>query len=190
MTGAYAFQRGVQQLLQWKCPPTRWAWKNPPDLFFLDSVRAAFPDAVFIWTHREPFAALASVCSLVTVVRSFCTDDVDRRALGRQQTALWAEGVDRGLAARSALGDEVFVDVWMADLARNPMATMANLYEQLGWPMTPEAERGMRGWLASNPRHGRGGHDPLPAEFGLDEVEVRERFAPYRQRFGREDGDG
>ena len=190
MTDAYAFQRRVQQLLQWHCPPTRWAWKNPPDLFFLESVRAAFPDAVFIWTHREPFAALASVCSLVAVVRAFCTDEIDRAELGRQQTELWAEGVDRGLAARAVLGEDAFVDVWMADLVRDPIATMAQLYEQLGWPLTSEAERAMRAWSSSNPRHGRGGHDPTPSEFGLDEAEVRERFGPYRRRFGREDGDG
>jgi hypothetical protein len=190
MTGAYQFQRKAHQLLQWRCPPTRWAWKNPPDLFSLPAVRAVFPDATFIWTHRDPFAAMASVCSLIAVVRMFCTDEIDRLGLGPRQTDLWAEATDRGLAAREQLGDDAFADVWMDDLVGDPMRTMHQLYERLGWPLTARAERGMRDWLAGNPQHGRGGHDPSPAEFGLDAAAVGERFASYRRRFGREDTDG
>jgi hypothetical protein len=190
MTGAYEFERGVHQLLQWRCPPQRWTWKNPSDVFFLHEVRTVFPDAVFIWTHRDPFSALASVCSLVAVVRAFCTDQVDRGSFGARQTELWAEGIERGLVARSELGDDAFADVWMDDLVRDPMATMGQLYDRLGWPLTAPAETAMRAWLSGNPQHGRGGHDPAPADFGLDADAVRERFASYRRRFGREDSDG
>ena len=133
---------------------------------------------------------MASVCSLIAVVRSFGTDDIDRTALGPRQTELWAEAADRGLAAREQLGDDAFVDVWMDDLVRDPLATMGQLYDALGWSLTAHAERGMRAWLAGNPQHGRGGHDPTPEEFGLDAGAVRERFASYRRRFGREDPDG
>lgn len=190
MTDAYRFQRRVHQLLQWRCPPTRWTWKNPPDLFWLPELRSAFPDATFIWTHRDPAAALASVASLVTVVRSFGTDDVDRVELGRRQFELWAKGVDRGLAARERLGDDAFIDVWVDGLTRDPIATIAAVYDQLGWPLTDQAERAMRAWLADNPKHGRGGHDVDPNEFGLDPAAIRERFDAYRRRFGNEDSDG
>jgi hypothetical protein len=190
MTGAYELQRDVHKLLQWHCGPERWAWKNPPDVFALPAVRHAFADAVFVWTHRDPFAALASVCSLVKVVRQFGTDDVDGAELGRAQLALWAEGIARGLAARDALGEEAFRDVWMDDLAREPVATMAKLYDSLGWPFTAGAEQAMRAWLGANPRHGRGAHEPDPAEFALDPGATRERFATYVQRFGRGRSDG
>lgn len=190
MTDAYLFERKVHQLLQWRCPPTRWTWKNPPDLFALPAVRAAFPDALFVWTHREPFAAMASVCSLISAVRAFATDHFDRAALGPRQTELWAQATERGLAARATFGDDAFADVWMDDLVRDPMATMSQLYERLGWPLSERAERGMREWLAHNPQHGRGGHDPVAAEFGLDAAAVRERFASYRRRFVRDEAGG
>jgi hypothetical protein len=186
MAGAYEFERQVLKLLQWRCPPTRWAWKNPPDVFWLEDVRAAFPDAVFIWTHRDPYAALVSVSSLVAVVRALGTDTLDRKALGRRQLELWGEAIDRGLAARERLGEETFIDVWMADLAADALGCVAAIYDRLGWPLTEQAERAMRAWLADNPRHGRGDHDPDPAEFGLVDRVVRDRFAAYLARFGRE----
>jgi hypothetical protein len=184
MRGAFAFQRAVHQVLAHHEPsPPRWTWKNPSDVFWLHDVRAAFPEATFIWTHREPLAALSSVCSLLSVVRALCTDHVDRTALGPRQTDVWAEGIDRGLRARDELGDDAFADVFMDDLVRDPIAAMQALYERLDWPFTDAAERGMRAWLDENPRHGRGGHDPEPSELGLDADVVRERFAAYRQRF-------
>jgi hypothetical protein len=183
MTPAYAFQRSVHQLLQWHCPPTRWAWKNPPDVFSLDALHAVFPDATFIWTHREPFAVMSSVCSLLDIVRSLGTDDWDRSKLGPFETELWAQGVERGIEARDAIGEQAFIDVWMDDLARDPIGTMGVIYERLGWPLTASAETAMRAWLADNPQHGRGGHDPDASKYGLDADAVRERFAKYRQRF-------
>jgi hypothetical protein len=184
---AYEFQRRVHQLLQWRCPPARWTWKNPPDLFGLEAVRAAFPDALFVWTHREPFAVMASVASLVTVVRRLGTDAVDRVEIGRRQLDLWSEAVARGLAARDRLGEDAFADVYIGDLTRDPVATLGALYDRLGWTLTEGAERAMRDWLAGNPRHGRGGHDPDPATFGLAAGEIRDRFAGYCDRFEKED---
>jgi hypothetical protein len=190
MRPAYEFQREVHRLLQWRCPPTRWAWKNPPDVFWLREVRAAFPDARFIWTHREPFAAMASVCSLLDVVRSFGTDYYDRAALGPRQVERWALGVERGMAARDELGEDLFIDVWMDDLVRDPLGTLSHIYETLGWDFTPAAERSMADWLAANPQHGRGPHDPRVEDFGLEPHAVRDRFAAYAARFGRDDTSG
>jgi hypothetical protein len=183
MTGAYQFQRGVHQLLQWKCGPTRWTWKNPSDILFLPALRAVFPDAAFIWTHRDPFAALVSVCSLIAVVSALATDEVDRSGLGPRQTELWAQAVERGMAVRAQIGEDAFVDMGIDDLSRDAIGTMAAIYARLGWPFTEQAERSMRAYLAHNPRHGRGANQPDPNEFGLDAAAVRERFTAYRQQF-------
>jgi hypothetical protein len=155
-------------------------------VFCLDAVRAAFPDATFIWTHRDPFAVMASVCSLVDVVRSLGTDSWDRAALGPRQVELWAQGVERGMAARDVIGEDAFVDVWMNDLVRDPIATMTSVYDRLGWPFTAAAETAMRSWSVANPQHGRGGHDPEATRYGLDADAVRERFTDYRHRFALE----
>jgi hypothetical protein len=111
---------------------------------------------------------------------------VDLAGLGPRQVELWADGVERGLAARDTLGEDAFADVAMTDLAADPLATVATLYERLGWDFTGVAERAMRAWLDGNPRHGRGGHDPDAATFGLDAGAISERFAPYIRRFGKE----
>ena len=90
MVPAYRLMKRTLQLLQWRCPPTRWQLKSPPDSFCLDAILAVFPDARFVMTHRDPAAVLGSVCSLIS-------DDVrdDRQAAARgadRRSPSWRPG--------------------------------------------------------------------------------------------------
>jgi hypothetical protein len=76
----------------------------------------------------------------------------------------------------------------MPDLVADPIAAMAALYAELGWPFTDRAEAAMREWLAGNPQHARGDHRPDPQAYGLDGQAVAERFSAYRERFGPRGG--
>lgn len=189
MVGPYAFQRGFLQLLQWRCPPTRWHLKNPADMFFLGAVRAVFPDAVFIWTHRDPAHVLASTCSLYALSRGIAGDPVDRLSLGAEHIERWSECVARAMAYRDAHRD-IFYDLKMRDLVADPIGTVARVYGWLGWPFTAEAEAAMVKWAAENPQGVHGRHEPNPADFGLNLDAVRERFAEYLERFDLVDARG
>jgi Sulfotransferase family len=180
---AYRFHHDVLQVLQSRCPPTRWHLKNPPDLFCLDAVIEAYPDVRFIWTHRDPAAVLPSVTDLIRLVTGMATDDLDRLELGAYQVELWGTAVDRGLAARDRMGEDRFVDVQVRDLVADPVATVAGIYEAVGWPFTAEAEAGVSGWWADNPPGKHGAHEPDPAAYGLDPDVLRHRFADYLERF-------
>jgi hypothetical protein len=183
---AYHFARGVLQVLQWRCPPNRWHLKNPPDLFCLEAVVDAHPEVQFIWTHRDPAQVLASVSDLIATIVELSTVRLDRVELGGHLLDLWSEAVARGLAARDRLGEDRFVDVRVAELMADPVATVGRIYDEAGWPFTADAERGVAAWWAENPpgRHGR--HEPDAAAFGLTPEGVRDRFADYLERFADE----
>lgn len=172
------------KLLQWRCPPTRWNLKNPPDVLFLDAMTRIYPDARIIWTHRDPAHVQPSVCSLIATVRSIFCDDTGRERLGRAQLALWAEGMRRAMAFREQVGEGGFADVFMDDLVARPIDTVAAVYDRFGLAFGAEAERRMRVWLAANSQGKHGAHETTPAEFGLDIAEVREAFRPCTERFG------
>ncbi len=54
MTPAYRFHRRVLQLLQWHCPPRLWHLKTPVHMLALGPLIESYPDARFLWTHRDP----------------------------------------------------------------------------------------------------------------------------------------
>lgn len=123
------------------------------------------------------------MCKLIFIVRRTQTDSVDLHELGREQLALWSEAVRRGLAFRKAAGEARFADVFMDDLVRDPIATVASLYERTGLPFTAAAESAMRAWSADHPQHKHGAMPYTLEEFGLSLDEVRDAFRDYTRHF-------
>ena len=183
MVPAYRHHERVLKLLQWRCPPTRWFLKSPPDLCHLDAFVAVYPQARIVWTHRDPAKVLASVCKLILIVRRMQTGRIDPHELGREQLALWSEGVRRALAFRRTAGEERFADVFMDDLVADPVATVARLYQRVGWPFTGVAEAAMRAWSGDHPQHKHGAMPYTLEEFGLSLGEVRDAFRDYMRHF-------
>ena len=66
------------------------------------------------------------------------------------------EHVDRPLATRRRIGDDRFFDLHYADLMRDPVAVMRELYDWAGDELTASMERTMLDWLDDHPqdRHG------------------------------------
>ena len=184
MTPAYRHHERVLKLLQWRCPPTRWHLKSPPDLACLDAFVEVYPQARIVWTHRDPATVLASVCKLIWIIRRMQTDRVDVHALGRGQLRLWSEAIRRALAFRRAEGEARFADVFLPDLVARPVETVAAVYARFGIPFTAEAGRGMHAWAGENPQHKHGALPYTLEEFGLDLGEVREAFRDYTDHFG------
>jgi hypothetical protein len=180
---AYECLRSALKLLQWKSPAQHWNLKNPPDLFSLDAVDAVFPEATFVWIHRDPGVAIASLASLLELQRRGGVDGIDRRRLMESCLSLQAVGVERGLAARERIGERRFVDVREEDLERDPVALVRNLYSRLGLPFSPEFEASLRTRLTARPRGADGRHRYDVSDYGVTRDQIRERISGYVARF-------
>src|SRR5258707_8021560 len=66
VTSAYEYEKRFLQLLQAEAPGT-WNLKMPSHTLFIPTLLKIFPDARLIWTHRDPFTATGSLCSLITL---------------------------------------------------------------------------------------------------------------------------
>ncbi len=132
MRETYTYHRRVLKLLQWHCPPTLWHLKTPVHIFALDSLVEAYPNAKFMWSHRDPAKVMGSVCSLIRYVRSWSSDRDDPEELGAEQLDSWSEGIRRAMDFRKRVGDERFSDVSFADLQTDPSNTLAAGYRSLG----------------------------------------------------------
>src|SRR5689334_3595666 len=106
MRETYLFHRRVLRLLQWHCPPRLWHLKTPVHVFALDALVGVYPDARFLWSHRDPAKVLGSVCSLIHYTRSWSSDRDDAAELGHEMTDRWAEAVRRAMDFRTRVGDE------------------------------------------------------------------------------------
>jgi hypothetical protein len=183
MRETYTFHRRVLKLLQWHCPPALWHLKTPVHMFALDALLDAYPNAKFLWSHRDPAKVMGSVCSLIRYVRSWSSDRNDPRELGAEQVDSWVEAVRRAMDFRSRMGSDGgkdrFADVSFADLQTDPLPTLQAGYERLGLTFTETSSAAVKQWAQSHKPGSRGGHDYDLAEYGLTPEGVRERFSEY-----------
>jgi hypothetical protein len=179
MRETYTFHRRVLKLLQWRCPPVLWHLKTPVHMFALDALVEAYPDAKFLWSHRDPAKVMGSVCSLIQYVRSWSSDRDDAEELGAEQVDSWVEAVRRAMAFRDRVGGERFADVSFADLQRDPVGTLQSSYESLGLNFTEATLHSVQRWAGSHTPGSRGVHDYDLTHYGLTPEGVRERFADY-----------
>jgi len=179
MRQTYTYHRQVLKLLQWHCKPNLWHLRTPVHMFALDAFVEAYPDAKFLWSHRDPAKVLGSVCSLIAYVRSWSSDRKDPHELGAEQLAWWAKGVGRAMEFRQRVGDHRFVDVSFADLQRDSVTTVADAYDKLGLEFSGDARAKVQAWADGHRPGHRGTHDYELADFGLTEAQVRDAFSDY-----------
>jgi hypothetical protein len=179
MRETYTFHRRVLKLLQWHCPPVLWHLKTPVHMFALDALVEAYPNAKFLWSHRDPARVMGSVCSLIQYVRSWSSDRNDAKELGAEQVDSWVEGVRRAMDFRNRVGDERFADISFAALQADPVGTLQTGYESLGLTFTDATVDSVKQWAQEHKAGSRGAHDYDLADYGLTPESVRERFADY-----------
>lgn len=186
---SYARAARLLRLIAADTPDMPWLLKNPGHVAQLDALLGTMPDAVVIWTHRDPFQAIGSLASLMAgLQRRQLGEAVDPVAIGRRELGVWSRAVARAMASRDRLeragAPARFIDVRHADFHIDPIAVVRRIYAALDRAPTAATEAAMRARIAADPERGGGAHRYDPAAFGLDRDEVDAAFADYRRRFG------
>jgi hypothetical protein len=185
MAPAYRYHRRFLQYLQGEDPVARWVLKSPAHLWSLPALMAEYPDALVVHTHRDPVRVVCSLASLVDLLRRLASDDVGIAAVAAEWAEDIADGLNRALAARrdGTVPPAQAIDVHFADFMADPMATVAEIYRRLDFPLTAVAEDRMRRFLAENPQEKHGGHTYRFADTGLNAGWLRERTGAYAEYF-------
>jgi hypothetical protein len=187
---AYEYHRQFLQHLQVRQSAKRWILKAPTHMFALPSLLAVYPDALFVQTHRAPLDAMASVSSLITILRRVFSDAVDPLIVCSEAIDYWSKTLTKFLQERSLLSQHRICDVGYLDIRRDPITVVRRIYEHFGWSLSRATEELMRRTLASQPRDRHKLHRYDLAQFGVDESESAVRFAAYCDRFGLAAGAG
>jgi hypothetical protein len=180
---AYDAHFRTLQHLQWR-NPGRWVLKYPKHLLSLDALLARYPDAVLLWTHRDPGAVLPSAVSLTGFMRASNTPDYDPVRFAREWLVIEELALRRGLATRDRDDNGArHIDVDYRSLMADPVATVATLCDRLGFEFDDASRRAVQQWLDDHPQDQHGVHRYSAAEFGLDPDRLRARFDFYARRF-------
>lgn len=160
--------------------------KAPYTLAHMPSVLKVYPDAGFIWPHRDPVKAMASATNFIGLLHYLRTDDAfqgdslaqftnaDMASFMMSQPIRWLENGD--------LPREQLCNVQYLDFVKDPMGIVARIYDHFGLELTPESAATMQRYMDDNPRTARPAHE---YELGsAEQIEwEREAFRDYQQYF-------
>ncbi len=192
-TGSYAYEKKVLQVISWyrsdkgKNPAKgqrRWLLKSPQHMENLAAIKAVFPDATMVITHRDPVDVLRSLTTMLGYSDRIRRSDIDPPALAR----LWADRIERLLREcveqREAWGADQSLDVLFHEYMGDQEGMARRIYGLAGLDLPPEIEAKLLGYLNENPRHAHGKviYD-LEGVFGMNVAQLREQYAFYYNRF-------
>ncbi|HUO02045.1 MAG TPA: sulfotransferase [Rhizomicrobium sp.] len=176
---AFRFHRRFLRHLDAQAPGKRWVLKSPDNVFALDAIRAAYPDARIVFLHRDPLSVVASCVKLAELLRKPFTRHIDRGELGDQVCTRLVESTDA--MADAARRDPAILHLHYRRIVAQPMEAVRMLYDHCGLVLSREADARMRHWLETPRRH-RHPRYHLEA-FGLSARDLNRRFARYMQAF-------
>ena len=182
-TAAYAYHRRVIKLLESQRPPHLWLFKAPHHNFHLEAILAAYPDARFVMTHRDPVKAVPSWASLVSTIFPDSATELDLHRLGREVSNHLRVGVEQAIAARARIGEDRFHDVHHRDFVADPMGVVRRVYDFLGYELTPSVEQTIADWTVENRSGAQGTHHYTAEQFGLSDAQLRDDYRFYTDHF-------
>lgn len=183
MEPAYRYHHRVLQLLQWRCPPTRWWLKTPSHMHAIRELDRIHPDARFVMTHRDIGEVIPSLAALMSALTGPLTDRLDPAAFGPHLADVWDEALHRLLTFRDAGNEHRFFDISFAEMRTDPLPAVERLYAWLGDELTTDAAARMASWWDDNSKDRHGAHRVRAQEYGIDPAGLRERFAFYHDHF-------
>jgi len=182
---AYRFHKRFLQHLQHQNGAGQWVLKSPDHIFALDALRAVYPDARFVFVHRDPMKVLPSVARLTEILRQPFTRIIDRLQIGRQVSDRWEQGAALLIEASESLrpSPERVYQVRYRDLIGNPFGIAAEIYRHFGMALTARGEECLKRSIAERPNGGYGQNSYRFEDYGLNPANERNRFSAYMAHF-------
>ncbi|HTO41353.1 MAG TPA: sulfotransferase [Rhizomicrobium sp.] len=181
---AFLFHKRFLQHLQYQAGRGQWVLKCPDHVFTLAAIKEVYPDARFVFVHRDPLSVLPSVAKLTELLRAPFTRTLDRHQIGQQVSERWVEGA--GLIASDVEPTDRIFHVHYQSLIADPVGIISALYEHYGMEFGAQARTDIEEFIRKTPRGGYGVNRYDFEDSGLDPAALREQFRPYMTAFGIE----
>jgi Sulfotransferase family len=180
------YHQRVLKLLQWKNPREHWVLKDVPHLDRMGPLLKIYPDACFIWPHRDPVRALASGISAIGTLQWTGSDH-----LFKAGSLEWISNPTISAARFDAVIEQLkaglvpprqICHVLYRDLVGDTMGTLKAMYRHFDISLSDTGKRGMVQYLADHPRESRPPHKVAMTPEAM--AEARAAYKNYQDYFG------
>lgn len=187
---SYGQHKRFLKALQWLRGDVgrHWVLKTPTHNRSIETIFRVYPDARFVWTHRDPIKTLASSMSiLATLVWSRSDQILDTVAIGQGALAALPSVLGQAMELDRTLEKSRLSSIVYGAFQRAPVEALARVRANFGVATDSEARAAMQHYLDARPQHSKGEHRYGCELLGIADLPAaREPFAAYQRYFGIE----
>lgn len=178
-----AWQQSVKQLnkkVNFTAPEDRLVVKNPGDTARLAHLHKLYPQAKFVFIHRDPYDVFYSNIKLwKRILSNLAVQETDEAQIKRSVRYIYRRVHEQYFADREAVPNTQLAEIAYEDFRKAPVATLAQVFEQLQLP----------GFAANRPYYeayvGDGGFKPSTYDYQAEELAVlEEEWGPVMDTLG------
>eukprot|EP01034_Spumella_vulgaris_P031961 gene31961-39482_t len=159
--------------------PSHWILKEPGHLSHRSQMLETYPDAKFIWAHRN----------ILDVARTLTAKHADGNIeYTKAVLQVGAKDMPDAIAWRRSIDplDSRFCDVYFEDLMCNPVSVVRAIYAHYHMPLSEQHVTAMNGWLKMNFRAPEKHSHIESKDFGFpEEHKFIHMYRDYLERFPR-----
>ena len=161
----------------------RWLLKSPQHLEQVPVLDRVFPGGIVVFTHRDPVPVALSMVAMITYSARMHRTPVPVEQIAHS----WIERLEQMLNAlvrdRDTIGPDRSIDIRFDDFMADEIGVAERVYALAGEPFTEPVRGTVADYLGGHQRGRLGSVQTSPEMFGLQEDDLRCRFAPYVERF-------
>jgi hypothetical protein len=183
---AFRYHKRVLKLLQWKNPRKNWVLKDPHHFDRMTTILKVYPDACFVWPHRDPVRSLASLVSIIGTIQWMRSDHPFK---GGSLEYMTDPNMSAGRFNRvidqiesGVIPPKQIYNLFYKDLVADTIGTLEKMYQHFGIPLSDQGRAGMVKYLTEHPRDSR---PPHKFNIGSDEAvaSARQAYQRYEDYF-------
>lgn len=179
----YTWHKRVLQVLQYGKPARTWLLKCPSHINFLEEILSVYPDARFIFTHRDPAKYVPSILTLIQYHNSIYTDTAVNTPPGAIVKYL-ADGVHHAMRrAPGVMVQDRFIDIYFRDLVKDPLSEISGIYTKFGMELREDHAHRISNYLKQNPKYKNGKYQIRAEDHGLKSEDIRATFQTYMDAY-------
>ncbi len=157
--------------------------KCPTHLWSMEYLAKIFPEAKFVWIHRNPIKSVISFSSLQRMIRTIFYDKIDPIQVGRETLENFVEGTKIGMEFHEQLDPSRILDVSYEEFIKDIPLGVRKIREYFDFPHTQEDDQAIIDYLNIPKEDAPGNHKYTIEEWGLTEDEIIQEMSHYIERF-------
>lgn len=182
-SSAMLWHKRFLQALETTYKPNHWLLKDPCHIQHIPEIISTYPEAKFVFIHRDPKDTIPSISSLSAHLRAAFSNVIDKQEIGHNSLSFWSKAIQDFLAQRTLINESNVIDINFNELIVNPINSAETIFKKFKLNFDHHTREKMEVFINNKSQLKKSSHHYNLDDFNLTADQVNHFFKGYIERF-------